>query len=92
MNSDIEASARATYDSKAASNVNLEVGTKTYLDNAAFIKAKINNSGILALGYAQALRPGIKATFGLALDALKLTSGSADASAHKLGASLTFEA
>lgn len=92
VNSDIEASARATYDSKAASNVNLEVGTKTYLDNAAFVKAKINNSGILALGYAQALRPGIKATFGLALDALKLTSGSADASAHKLGASLTFEA
>ena len=92
VNSDIEASARATYDSKASSNVNLEVGTKTYLDNAAFIKAKINNSGILALGYAQALRPGIKATFGLALDALKLTSGSTDASAHKLGASLTFEA
>ena len=72
--------------------MNLEVGTKTYLDNAAFIKAKINNSGILALGYAQALRPGIKATFGLALDTIKLSSGSTDASAHKLGAALTFEA
>ena len=92
VNQDIEASARATYDSKASSNVNLEVGTKTYLDNAAFIKAKINNSGILALGYAQALRPGIKATFGLALDTIKLSSGSTDASAHKLGAALTFEA
>lgn len=92
VNSDIEASARATYDSKASNNVNLEVGTKTYLDNAAFVKAKINNSGILALGYAQALRPGVKATFGLALDTLKLASGSTDASAHKLGASLTFEA
>lgn len=92
VNADIEASARATYDSKAASNVNLEVGTKTYLDNAAFIKAKINNSGILALSYAQALRPGIKATFGLALDTLKISSGTTDASAHKIGASLAFEA
>ena len=92
VNQDIEASARATYDSKASSNVNLEVGTKTYLDNAAFIKAKINNSGILALGYAQALRSGIKATFGLALDTIKLSSGSTDASAHELGAALTFEA
>ncbi|PKI84459.1 Mitochondrial porin [Malassezia vespertilionis] len=92
VNADVEASARATYDSKASSNVNLEVGTKTYLDNAAFVKAKVNNSGILALGYAQALRPGVKATFGLALDTLKLSSGSADASAHKIGASLTFEA
>lgn len=92
VNTDVEASARATYDSKASNNVNLEVGTKTYLDNAAFVKAKINNSGILALGYAQALRPGVKATFGLALDTLKLASGSADANAHKMGAALTFEA
>ncbi|WFD30950.1 Mitochondrial porin [Malassezia sp. CBS 17886] len=92
VNTDIEASARATYDSKSSNNVNLEVGTKTYLDNAAFVKAKINNSGILALAYAQALRPGVKATFGLALDTRKLTSGSADASAHKLGAAVTFEA
>jgi len=37
-------------------------------DNAAFIKTKINNSGVLCLGYTQALRPGVKAAFGLALD------------------------
>jgi hypothetical protein len=29
-------------------------------DNAAFVKAKINNAGILCLGYTQALRPGVK--------------------------------
>ena len=93
VNADTEAGARATYDSKSPnSNVNLEVGTKTYLDNAAFVKAKINNSGILCLGYTQALRPGVKASFGLALDTAKLSDAQASANAHKLGASVTFEA
>ncbi|GAC94669.1 outer mitochondrial membrane protein [Pseudozyma hubeiensis SY62] len=93
VNADTEAGARATYDSKSPnSNVNLEVGTKTYLDNAAFVKAKINNAGILCLGYTQALRPGVKASFGLALDTVKLSDSNASANAHKLGASVTFEA
>lgn len=92
VNADIETSARASYDTKGpASQVNLEVGTKTYLDNAAFVKAKINNSGILCLGYTQALRPGVKASLGLALDTVKL-SDSAGANAHKVGASMVFEA
>ena len=52
VNPDVEAGAKAVYDTRAAtgSNVALEVGTKVYLDAAAFVKAKINNSGILALG------------------------------------------
>jgi voltage-dependent anion channel protein 2 len=92
VNADIETSARATYSTKGpASQVNLEVGTKTYLDDAAFVKAKINNSGILCLGYTQALRPGVKASLGLALDTVKL-SDSTGANAHKVGASMTFEA
>lgn len=28
----------------------------SYLDNAAFVKAKVNNEGIFCLGYTQALR------------------------------------
>ena len=49
---DVEAGAKAVYDTRAApkGNVALEVGAKMYLDNAAFVKAKINNTGILALG------------------------------------------
>ncbi|KAI0049464.1 hypothetical protein FA95DRAFT_1556947 [Auriscalpium vulgare] len=48
---DVEAGAKAIYDTKATtSGVNLEVGTKAYLDQAAFVKAKINNAGVLALG------------------------------------------
>jgi hypothetical protein len=44
-------------------------------DNAAFVKAKVNNSGIVALGYTQALRPGVKVGFGLALDTQRLNDG-----------------
>ena len=49
---DVEAGAKAVYDTRAApkGNVALEVGAKMYLDNAAFVKAKINNSGVLGLG------------------------------------------
>ena len=60
-----------------------------YLDAAAFVKAKINNTGVLSLGYTQALRPGVKATFGMALDTTKLNGNAPGA--HKVGASLVFE-
>lgn len=90
---DVEAGAKAIYDTKATTpGVNLEVGVKTYLDEAAFVKAKINNAGILALGYTQALRPGVKASFGLAIDTQKLNDVAPTGPAHKVGASFTFEA
>ncbi|KAM0790318.1 hypothetical protein ACM66B_003204 [Microbotryomycetes sp. NB124-2] len=97
VNKDVEAGAKAIWDSKstASSAVGLEVGTKAYLDNTAFVKAKINNAGVLVLGYTQALRPGVKASFGVALDTQKLSEVSAagtGVSAHKVGTSLTFEA
>ncbi|KAJ7812912.1 voltage-dependent ion-selective channel [Mycena leptocephala] len=50
VSADVEAGAKAVYDPKHNNGVSIEVGTKTYLDSAAFVKAKINNSGVLALG------------------------------------------
>jgi len=48
---DVEAGARATYDSKSThGGVNIEVGTKTHLDSSSFVKAKINNAGVINLG------------------------------------------
>lgn len=88
-----EAGAKAVYDTKSAANqVALEVGTKHYLDPTAFVKAKINSAGLLVLGYTQALRPGVKASFGLALDTKTLSDPSAGAPGHKVGASFVFEA
>ncbi|KAH9480351.1 Mitochondrial outer membrane protein porin [Psilocybe cubensis] len=89
---DVEAGAKAVYDSKAThGGVALEVGTKAYLDSSAFIKAKINNSGTIALGYTQGLRPGVKASFGLALDTQKLNDANPSGPAHKVGVSFTFD-
>ncbi|KAI0269796.1 eukaryotic porin/Tom40 [Gloeopeniophorella convolvens] len=90
---DVEAGAKAVYDTKTtAPGVALEVGTKAYLDSAAFVKAKINNAGVLALGYTQSLRPGVKASFGLALDTQRLNEASPSGPAHKVGAQFVFEA
>ncbi|EMD40096.1 hypothetical protein CERSUDRAFT_71889 [Gelatoporia subvermispora B] len=89
---DVEAGAKAIYDTKATTQgIKLEVGCKTYLDNAAFIKAKINNSGTLALAYTQSLRPGVRASFGLALDTQRLNEASPSGPVHKIGANFVFE-
>ncbi|TDL23231.1 voltage-dependent ion-selective channel [Rickenella mellea] len=88
---DVEAGGKVTYIGKKASEgVQLEVGTKAYLDSAAFIKAKINNAGLLSLGYTQALRPGVKASFGLSLDTQRFNSAF-NTTAHKVGTSFVFE-
>jgi voltage-dependent anion channel protein 2 len=46
---------------------------------------------MISVGYTQALRPGVKASFGLAIDTTKLNEASPDGAAHKVGASFTFE-
>jgi len=92
VSADVEAGAKAIYDNKSThGGVALELGTKAYLDQASFIKAKINNSGVVALGYTQALRPGVKVSFGLALDTTRLNEASPTGPAHKAGASFIFE-
>ncbi|KAF8158041.1 eukaryotic porin/Tom40 [Crassisporium funariophilum] len=89
---DVEAGAKAVYDTKSThGGVALEVGTKTYLDSSAFVKAKINNHGVIALGYTQSLRPGVKASFGLALDTQKLNDPSPAGPSHKVGVQFVFD-
>lgn len=93
LNSDLETGARVLFDaSKPAKETKLELGSKVYLDNAAFVKAKINNDGILGLGYTQALRPGVKTSLGLALDTKAFSASEAVTPSHKVGAALFFEA
>ncbi|KAF8982457.1 Mitochondrial porin [Entomortierella lignicola] len=92
INADLEASAKAVWDSKAPADkakapVALEVGAKLYLDRDAFVKAKVNNAGVLGLGYTQALRKGVKVSIGGLFDTTKL-----DQAAHKVGVSFVFEA
>jgi len=92
INADVEAGAKAVYDPKSThGGVALEVGTKVYLDRSAFIKAKINNAGVIALGYTQGLRPGVKAQFGLAIDTQKLNDPTPVGPSHKVGVNFVFD-
>jgi len=93
VNRDVEAGAQAIYSSKSATNqVSIEVGAKTYLDNAAFVKAKMNSSGVLGLGYTQALRPGVTMALGIIIDTKHLgKSAEHTKPVHNVGLSLTFK-
>ncbi|KAF9144528.1 Mitochondrial porin [Mortierella sp. GBA39] len=91
INADLEAGGKAVWDAKAEKGaktpVALEVGAKFYLDRDAFVKAKVNNAGVLGLGYTQAIRKGVKVSIAGLFDTTKL-----DQPAHKLGLSFVFEA
>ncbi|KAJ3224014.1 Mitochondrial porin [Clydaea vesicula] len=82
----LEAGARAHWNKSTDSAVSLEVGAKYALDLDSFVKAKINNIGVLGLGYSQKLRPGVKVGFGGSFDTTRLNEN-----AHKVGLSFTFE-
>ncbi|KAJ1972559.1 Mitochondrial porin [Dimargaris verticillata] len=86
VGADVEAGGKATYDTQSAENaVAIEVGTKYFLDPFSFVKAKIDNTGRLGLGYTQSLRPGVTVTLGGSFDTTRLNDN-----AHKLGLTLTF--
>ncbi|KAI9004740.1 eukaryotic porin/Tom40 [Gaertneriomyces semiglobifer] len=87
VNKDVEAGARATWIKSADNNVRVEVGSKYILDNDAFLKAKIDNAGLLGLGYTQLLRKGIKLSLGGLFDTTRLHEN-----VHKVGLALTLEA
>ncbi|KAI8845523.1 eukaryotic porin/Tom40 [Chytridium lagenaria] len=86
INKEVEAGAKATWNRATESAVGLEVGTKYTLDRDAFLKAKIDNSGRLGLGYTQVLRPGIKLSLGGSFDTNRLQEN-----VHKVGLSVVFE-
>ncbi|KAJ3356032.1 hypothetical protein AMAG_10334 [Allomyces macrogynus ATCC 38327] len=87
ISKDVQAAGRATWDRKSGANVTIEVATKYALDKDAFVKAKIDNSGRLGLGYTQVLRPGVKINLGGFFDTTRLAEN-----VHKVGLSLTLEA
>ncbi|WEW55491.1 Mitochondrial porin [Emydomyces testavorans] len=86
VNAQVEAGAKATWDSKAGNTVGLEVASKYRLDPSSFAKAKINDRGIAALAYNVLLRPGVTLGLGASFDTQNLNQA-----AHKVGASFTFE-
>ncbi|KAF4595098.1 Mitochondrial outer membrane protein porin [Ophiocordyceps camponoti-floridani] len=86
VNSQVEAGAKAVWNSKTGNAVGLEVAGKYRIDPVSFAKVKINDRGIAALAYNVLLREGVTLGLGGSFDTQKL-----DQATHKLGASFTFE-
>ncbi|KAL1925415.1 uncharacterized protein VTP21DRAFT_298 [Calcarisporiella thermophila] len=90
VNPDLEAAGRMVYDTTKKEEslpVALEVGAKYFLDNGAYVKAKVNNTGILGLSFTQLLRPGVKVTLAGVFDTMRLNEN-----AHKLGIGISVNA
>jgi voltage-dependent anion channel protein 2 len=87
VNAQVEAGAKATWDSKNSNNVGLEVASKYKLDATSSAKAKINDRGIAALAYTVLVRPGVTFGVGASFDTQNMSE-----SGHKVGASVTFDA
>ncbi|TQV93990.1 hypothetical protein V2A60_003859 [Cordyceps javanica] len=85
VNSQVEAGAKATWNSKTGNAVGLEVASKYRIDPVSFAKVKLNDRGIAAVGYNVLLREGVTLGLGGSFDTQKL-----DQATHKLGASFTF--
>jgi voltage-dependent anion channel protein 2 len=86
VNGQVEAGAKATWNSKSGNNVGLEVASKYRLDPVSFAKAKINDRGVAAVAYNVLLRPGVTLGLGGSFDTQKM-----DQATHKVGVSFTFE-
>ncbi|KAL1872627.1 hypothetical protein VTK73DRAFT_1431 [Phialemonium thermophilum] len=86
VNSQVEAGAKATWDSKSGNTVGLEVASKYRLDPVSFVKGKINDRGVAAVAYNVLLREGVTFGIGASFDTQKL-----DQATHKVGTSFTFE-
>jgi len=86
VNAQVEAGAKATWDSKSSNAVGLEVASKYRLDPISFAKLKINDRGVAAVAYNVLLRPGVTLGIGASFDTQKL-----DQATHKIGTSFTFE-
>ncbi|AMD21526.1 HFL330Wp [Eremothecium sinecaudum] len=87
VNPALEVGAKAALNPAAGSKVNIEFATRYALDPTSQVKAKVADSGIVALAYKQQLRPGVSLGVGASFDALKLAEP-----VHKLGWSMSFAA
>ena len=87
VSSVLQVGAKATTACVPGSTVNIEFATKYIPDETSQIKAKVQDSGILALAYKQQLRKGVDLGIGASFNALNLNEP-----VHKIGASLSFSA
>lgn len=85
FNDQMEFACKANLTQK--SPLGLEVGTKYYLNGGGFLKAKLNNAGLVGLAFATELRSNVQLILGASIDATKLNEN-----VHKFGLELSMSA
>ncbi|KAJ3122010.1 Mitochondrial porin [Physocladia obscura] len=86
INSGLQVGSRAIWDQAKSDQVGIELGTKYALERTSFVKAKIDNSGKLGLGYTITLRPSVKLQIGGSFDTSKWYE-----TVHKIGVSVVID-
>jgi len=84
VNSDLTYALQGKWAEKPFSTV--EIGASFKVDNDTTFKTKVDNSLKVGLGYSTKVRPDLKVTVGLELDATKLNEGG-----HRFGLAFNFE-
>lgn len=86
MNNDLEAAVNLSWAS-GTNATQFGIGAKFNLDRDASIRAKVNNSSQIGLGYQQKLRDGITLSLSTLIDGKNFSNGG-----HKVGVALELEA
>jgi len=86
VNSSLETAVNVGYVA-SKSETSFGIGCKYNLDSAASIRAKVNNSSHVGLGYQQKLRDGVTLTLSALVDGKNFQQGG-----HKVGLALELEA
>lgn len=73
--------------SAGSQNTKFGIGAQYNLDKDATVRAKVNNSSQIGLGYQQKLRDGITLTLSTLIDGKNFNAGG-----HRIGVALELEA
>lgn len=86
VNSDLESAVDLAW-SAGSNTTRFSIGCKYALDKDASVRAKVNNSSQIGIGYQQKVRDGITLTLSTLIDGKNFNQGG-----HKLGMALELEA
>ncbi|KAJ0068080.1 hypothetical protein NL108_015565 [Boleophthalmus pectinirostris] len=86
VNSNLETAVNLAWTA-GSNNTRFGIGAKYQLDKDASASAKVNNTGLVGVGYTQTLRPGVKLTLSALIDGKNVNGGG-----HKIGLGFDLEA
>ncbi|XP_058477008.1 voltage-dependent anion-selective channel protein 2-like [Solea solea] len=87
VNEKLEHAVNVAWTAGSSSSSLFGLAAKYQLDSSASVSAKVDNAGLVGVGYSQILRPGIKLLLSSLVDVKNFNAGG-----HKLGLGLELEA